>query len=35
MIKPHGGKLIERRLVGLAREAACEKARTLPKIALD
>ncbi|MHB8094843.1 MAG: sulfate adenylyltransferase [Candidatus Aminicenantales bacterium] len=35
MIQPHGGKLIDRLLIGTKRDAALEKARTLPRLKLD
>ena len=35
MIQPHGGKLIERVLSGAARDAALEKAKSLPRVRLD
>ena len=35
MIQPHGGRLIERRLSGPARDAALEKAKTMPRLRLD
>ena len=35
MIQPHGGRLIERRLSGTARDAALEKAKTMPRHRLD
>jgi sulfate adenylyltransferase len=35
MIQPHGGKLIDRLLTGARREAALEKARSLPRLKLD
>jgi sulfate adenylyltransferase len=35
MIQPHGGKLIERVLSGPARDAALERAKTLPRVRLD
>lgn len=35
MIQPHGGRLIERVLSGPARDAALERAKTMPRLKLD
>ncbi len=35
MIQPHGGRLIERVLSGPAREAALERAKSMPRLKLD